>query len=107
MNSVRSRVTAFAVLLVLSSAGLAACQSPQDKSYLDVLSKHNTPMKDKINKVVSDCKDTPGQACTTASNDAKSEADSFNNDLKGQSPPSCITDADGKLKTALGLFSPH
>jgi hypothetical protein len=84
---------------------LAACQSPKDKAYLEVVNRHNPTLKAKIDTTTTACKDAPSAACAIAAKDAKTEADAYLNDLKSQSAPSCITDADGKLRSGLGTFS--
>jgi hypothetical protein len=93
------------LLVVITCAGVSACQSPQDRSYLDAVNRHNPTLKARIDTTTAACKDAPSPACATAARDAKAEADAYLGDLKGQTAPSCIADADAKLRAGLSTFS--
>jgi hypothetical protein len=92
-------------LIVLIAVGLAACQSPQTKTYIDVFNKDTSTVKDKTNAVTSGCASGPSTGCTNAANDAKSSVDNFKTDLGKNPAPSCAKDVDSKLRDSLNPLS--
>jgi hypothetical protein len=92
-------------LLLATSLGLVACQSPQDQAYIGIVNSHSPTTKDLVGKAVTACNGGPSPDCTAATRTAQGEVDTFKADLDKQTAPKCIGDADGKMKTALTSLS--